>query len=276
MRQYQRSDPVLSQVIDRLESNADCPAPSGIWIKPPLRRYRQLWSELSMVDGILTRHRRPGPREDSKQLMLLPSALIPSVLKELHDSPLGGHLGVDKTISRALERYYWPGYSADIGNFIQTCDVCQRRKATVPSPRAALQSIPVGRPFEMLAMDFLELPKTPRGNRYVLVVADYFTRWVEAFAVPDQRSETIARTLIDGVFTRHGFPLILHSDQGRNFESNLIKEMCKILGIEKVRTSPYHPQCDGLVERMNRQSLTCWSSIVQRTHVLGICGYKSS
>ena len=113
-------------------------------MKSPLRRYRQLWSELSMVDGILTRHRRPGPRDDSKQLILLPSALIPSVLKELHNSPLGGHLGVNKTTSRALERYYWPGYSADIGSFIQTCDVCQRRKTTVPSPQTALQSIPVG------------------------------------------------------------------------------------------------------------------------------------
>lgn len=253
MSQGQRSDPVLSQVIDRLETNAGCPAPTGNWMKPPLRRYRQLWSELSMTDGILVRHRRPGPRQTSIPLIVVPSALVPSILEAVHDSPLGGHLGVDKTSTRILEKYYWAGYSTDVADFIQTCDVCQRRKTTVPSPRAALQPIPVGRPFEMLAMDFLELPQTPRGNRYVLVVADYFTRWIEAFAVPDQKRETVARTLIDGVFTRHGFPLLLHSDHGRNFEGNVIKEMCGILGIEKVRTSPYHPQCDGLVERMNRQ-----------------------
>ena len=151
-----------------------------------------------------------------------------------------------------MERYYWAGYAKDIQEYVQSCPVCQKRKPAQPAPRAALQSIPIGNPFEMLAMDFLELPRTPRGNRYVLVVADYFTRWVEAFALPDQRSETVARALVDGVVARHGVPCILHSDQGRNFEGHVIRDMCKILGVEKTRTSPYHPQCDGLVERMNR------------------------
>ena len=101
-------------------------------------------------------------------------------------------------------------------------------------------------------MDFLELLRTQRGNRYLLVVTDYFTRWVEAFALPDQKSETVARALVDGVITRHGVPHILHSDQGGNFESNVIKGLRRILDMDKVRTSPYHPQCDGLVERLNR------------------------
>lgn len=104
----------------------------------------------------------------------------------------------------------------------------------------------------MIAMDVLELPLTIRGNRYVLVVSDYFTRWPECFALKDQRATTVAQTLVDGVISRHGVPSVLHSDQGPNFESFVIKEMCRKLGISKTRTTPYHPQCDGLVERLNR------------------------
>ena len=107
----------------------------------------------------------------------------------------------------------------------------------------------------MVAMDILELPRTARGNKYVMVVSDYFTRWPEAFPLQDQKAETVARTLVDGVISRHGIPLILHSDQGPNFESAVIKEMCRLLGMTKVRTTPYHPQSDGLVERLNRTIL---------------------
>ena len=89
----------------------------------------------------------------------------------------------------------------------------------------------------MLAMDFLDLPRTPRCKRYAPVITDYFTRWVEAVALPDQKSETVARALIDCVITRHGVQHIFYSDQGRIFEGNLMKELCRIMVMEKVRTS---------------------------------------
>ena len=107
----------------------------------------------------------------------------------------------------------------------------------------------------MIAMDFLELPRTAGGNRYMLVVSDYFTRWPEAFATTDQKSETVARILMDGVVARHGLPQVLHSDQGPSFESKVIRHLCDWLGIRKTRTTPYHPQGDGLVERFNRTLL---------------------
>jgi hypothetical protein len=119
-------------------------------------------------------------------------------------------------------------------------------------PNLYLEPIPVGGPFEMVAMDVLQLPVTKTGNKYVLVMSDYFTRWPEAVALPDQRPETIARALIDNVISRHGILILLNSDQGPNFESAVIKDMCRLLGMSKVRTTAYHPQCDGLVERPNR------------------------
>ena len=86
----------------------------------------------------------------------------------------------------------------------------------------------------------------------MLVVIDYFTKWPEAYALPDQEAETVADKLIEELFSRFGTPSVLHSDQGRNFESRLVREMCRILGIHKTRTSPLHPQSDGLAERFMR------------------------
>ena len=119
--------------------------------------------------------------------------------------------------------------------------------------KAALQTVPVGGLFEMLAMDFLgPLPTTEQGNNYILVVADYFTKWTEAFALQDQTAKTTTETLVNDVITRFEMPIVLHSDQERNVERALVREVCKILGIRKYRTTAYHPQWDGLVEIMNR------------------------
>ena len=108
------------------------------------------------------------------------------------------------------------------------------------------------------------LPETARGNRHLLVIMDYFTKWCEAFPTPDQKASTVAEILVTRVFSRFGPPLILHSDQGRNFESNLMHEISRLMGIHKSRTTAYHPQCDGLVERQNRTIQSILSSFVSQ------------
>ena len=87
------------------------------------------------------------------------------------------------------------------------------------------------------------------------MVADYFTRWTEAYPIPNQEATTVAKKLVDQFFFRFSPPEQLHSDQGRNFESEVITEVCKLLGVVKSRTTPYHPQSDGLIERFNRTLL---------------------
>jgi len=107
--------------------------------------------------------------------------------------------------------------------------------------------------MQIVAIDLLgPLPESDNGNQYILVVADYFTRYMEAFPLPNQETTTVARKLVDEIFLRFSTPKQLHSDQGRQFEGQLIAEVCKLLNI---RTTPYHPQCDGLVERFNRTLL---------------------
>ena len=119
--------------------------------------------------------------------------------------------------------------------------------------RAALSNFQVGEPMDRLGIDFMgPLPQTKQGNKYLLVIVDYFTRWAEAFALPDQQAETLAATFVREFVCRYGAPLEVHSDQGRNFESALFQEICRLFGICKTRSSPYHPSSNGLVERFNR------------------------
>lgn len=116
---------------------------------------------------------------------------------------------------------------------------------------------------EKLATDILgELPKADRGNRYILVVSDYFTKWTESFAMPNIEAQTVAKILVEEVFAKLGVPRILHSDRGRQYESNLFQELCALLHIEKTRASPYHPQSNGMVERFNKTLANMLSAYV--------------
>ena len=96
------------------------------------------------------------------------------------------------------------------------------------------------------------LPKTQRSNRYMLEVIDYYTRWPEPFALEHQDAHSVALRLISEIISRYGAPYVIQTDQGTNFECKLIAELCKLYDIKKTRTTPYHPQSDGLVERLNR------------------------
>ena len=116
----------------------------------------------------------------------------------------------------------------------------------------------------MVAVDVLKVPVSSRGNQYVLVVQDYFSKWPFACAMPDQKADRIVQVLRDDVFSLVGPPQKLHSDQGRNFESRILADLCAAFGVKKSRTTPYHPMGDGLVERMNRSLLTLLRSYTER------------
>jgi ribosomal protein L21E len=106
------------------------------------------------------------------------------------------------------------------------------------------------------------LPVTDRRNRYILVIGDYFTKWVEAFPMQNQEAQTVARVLVNEFICRFGTPEFIHTDQGRNFESALFRELCILLNVKKTRTTAYHPQSDGFIERFNRTLQTMLSMYV--------------
>ena len=164
---------------------------------------------------------------------------------------MAGHLGITKTKDRILQRYYWPGIFKDVAFYCKTCVQCQKNRPQPPT-RAEMIAMPLmTQPFQRIAMDIIgPLPRTQRGNRFILTICDYATRYPEALALSSIEAARIARELIS-VFARMGVPEEILSDQGTNFMSALLEEIYRLLQIKRIRTTPYHPQTDGLVERFN-------------------------
>ncbi|CAC5388523.1 unnamed protein product [Mytilus coruscus] len=178
-----------------------------------------------------------------------------------HDNKTSAHLGVRKTIERIRQKYYWPGLQADVRRYIIGCEFCNRRKNPCQTNKAPMQLVQSCHPMERIAADILgELPETDNGNWYILVVSDYFSKWTESFAMPNMEAVTVANLIVEQVVARFGVPSYLHSYQGRQFESNLFSEMCRMLNIKKTRTTSSHPQSDGQVECFNKTLETMLST----------------
>ena len=252
LQQAQRNDPNIAKIIEL--KTADMPKPPFFaWAKDPvLRKFWHCWDHLYIVNGLLVKSLSVD-KSLPQYAFVIPKSLVSSVLQGLHCSPFAGHLGLKRTLQRSKERYYWPEMNANITSFIQSCQICAQTKLDPHHKKAPLQSIDVSEPFVFWAMDYMgPLPETTQGNRHLLVVMDHFSKWCEIFPTKDQKARTVAETLVSKVFSRFGPPTVIHSDQGRNFESNLMHEICGLMGMHKSRTTAYHPQCDGLVERQNR------------------------
>ena len=170
---------------------------------------------------------------------VIPAPLRATVIAQHHDVPGAGHLGSDKTAARVREVGYWVGMLHDIDQYCRACSVCQISKLPLP-PKALLNSIPVGRPWEMVAIDILEVPRSYRNNRCLLVIQDYFTKWADAIPLPYQTAVCITNALVK-VVTDYGLPDIIHSDQGRNFESSILRPTLEAFGVAKSRTTVYVP-----------------------------------
>ena len=167
-----------------------------------------------------------------------------------------GHLGCKKTKEKTLQRFYRYALKDDIYLYIRKCDICAKDKKPVKPPKAQLGSLSAGAPGDCIATDYLgPFPVTERGNRYILLLTDHFSKYVEILAVPDMTVEGCASRIVNEFIARPGCPLTIHSDQGRTYESNVFKEMCRMLEIRKSRTSARNSQGYGQSERFNRTLL---------------------
>lgn len=246
LRERQRADPEIRIVIQQLESNEKpclktIPSELILWFKE--------WNRLELKNGILFR-RRKCERDTTYQLAL-PADFRDVVLKELHDEM--GHLGIERTLELVRTRFFWPKMSSAVEQKIKTCERCVRRK-TLPVKAAPLVNIQTSRPLELLCMDFLTIEPDRSGTKDVLVMTDHYTKYAIAVPTSNQKAQTVAKCLWDHFLVHYGFPEKLHSDQGTDFESRTIKELCRIAGISKIRTTPYHPRGNP-VERFNRTLL---------------------
>ncbi len=167
--------------------------------------------QLDVVDGVLYREDTLHP---GQLCIVVPVRLRQSMLQEAHQGRFAGHLAASKVFSRLRHQVWWKGMRNDVHQFCKACLVCSSRKGGRRTFRPPLQPIPVGGPFHRVGMDVLQLPLTEKGNKYVVVFVDYFTKWPEAFPVPDQTAETIARLFVEQIVCRHGIPEELLSDRG--------------------------------------------------------------
>ena len=254
LKKWQGDDPAIRKIIDWIcvrpvrpswdEVQSDSRDLKNLWLQ---------WKVLEVRNGILYRKHVPPEMPSAVYQLVAPKILRSKIMQYLHNNRTGGHMGVNKTVNLVRQRFYWSNYRDDVKLWCQKCAQCAQRKPGPHRSKAPLTQTLVGAPMERVAMDIMgPLPETPNGNQYILVVADYFTKWTESYALPNHRAITVAEAIVTQFITRFGVPKQLHSDQGRDFESNLIQEICKLLQIDKSRTTPYRPQSDGLVERFNR------------------------
>jgi len=174
------------------------------------------------------------------------------IAADMHRGLNGGHLGIQRTTLQVQRRFYWPGWSRDVRLALMQCEQCARFKRPRPHHQGRLKPMLTGEPWERIGVDVTgPHPKSAKGNVYILTLIDHFTKWAEMFPMRNQEASTVARILVDRVFCTHGLPLQLHTDQGPNFESQLFKEICRVLSVDKIRTTAYKPSTNGNVERLH-------------------------
>ncbi|CAG2221579.1 unnamed protein product [Mytilus edulis] len=222
-------------------------------LNPAVRRYWLNWQNVVLVEGVI--FQKWILDEDGKYnlQLIVPAILQKEIMINCHDTPFSGHLGVAKTKDKMRQNFTWYGIGKDVTSHIKMCQICNRLKNSSRKPTAPLVDYRVGNPMDRIAIDIMgPLPITKNKNRYLLVIGDYFTRWMEVYPIPHQNADIIAEKLVQEFIARFGAPLEIHTDQGRNFESQLFAEVCKLLEISKTRTTAYHPSSNGMIERFNR------------------------
>ena len=249
VKQAQAQDEDITHVIDWLNSRAE-PPQIDLYLSGPVAKQYWVNRETFRMKNELIWRRNPKTGCDQ---LYVPECFREEVLYLCHNIPMAGHQGEDRTLARLKDKYFWKGMTKDAKEYVNSCAVCNRYKKPSKKAKHGMIEFHAGAPLERVHLDFLgPLPKTARGNEYVLMIVDQFTKWVECLPLPSQTAEQTARAFVDQFIARFGCPLQIFTDRGSNFESVLFKEVCELLRIHKTRTTPYRPSANGQVERYNR------------------------
>ena len=212
---------------------------------PSWRKMAQLWDQLLIKDGVLCRYFENVAGTGGVAQLIVPDNLKNEMLQGVHEDVGGGHFGVEKTVAKLKERFYWPGHYNDVKNWCANCKKCIARKTVPPHGRAPLQPVKVQYPMEMVAVDIMgPFPQNEQGNCYILVAEDYFTKWLEAWAIPNQEAKTVADKLLNEMFHRFSLPDRLLQIRADNLKVKLLKSCVTCFKFK--RHVPLHTTLRGM------------------------------
>jgi hypothetical protein len=204
-------------------------------------------------------HRHSEDRTDSAEPELsdpwklcVPKPAGAAVLRECHNHPTAGHLGIGKTTARLALRYYWPGMSREAAQYVRNCPSCQRPKTPQQQPPGKTYPAPNRQPWESVSTDRVgPLRRSSRGNGDVVVMQDRFTKWMQCRAVRKATARAVTQALYEEVITLFGCPVTVISDNGTQYSGGTFRTLLQELGIVHRLTPPYTPRANP-VERTNK------------------------
>ena len=253
----QDGDVVIARLKKLLKASKEKPS------KTQCRRESRVVSQIIHASWHFLRYNSKGilcrrvPRKGMKKGTYVWQRLVPDefrdvIFRKVHQEACM-HMGYSKVYAMIVTRFYWYNMSQDLLRWTRACKSCQQSKRGPGGSRSELKQEIVGAPMERMAMDLQgPFPESQRGNRYILVIQDYFSKWVEIFAIPDKNGKTIATILNDEIFCRYASCCEILSDKGLEFENQHVKQVLDAWGVRKSRTSGYAPWSNGMLERSNR------------------------
>ena len=198
-------------------------------------------------------HALQNGEEETETINIYDEETKQQILYEYHCTPIGGHQGIKRTTNRIKLKYNWEGMHKDIEEYIQKCSTCQKNKLGRKN-RAPMEITDTPRdPFEKVALDIVgPLTESNQGNMYILTFQDLLTKFSKAIPLPNQEAATIAEAVVEKIICEYGVPEKILTDQGKNFLSEMFKNICKLFRITKIQTTAYHPESNGALERSHK------------------------